>query len=65
MSDKKYPALYQHIQAYCALIAQYADVPDQMSYAQRRADAYYRTACKQLREGTHTEEQIIADFPLD
>ena len=65
MGHKKYPAVYQQIQDYYTLVAEYHNLLDVAHFIERSTVNAYRVACKLLKEGKYTVEQIIAMYPLD
>ena len=65
MGNKKYPKVYEQINRFYTLVAEYHNLPDIEQFIQRCTQNAYRVACKLLSEGKYTQDQIIAMYPLD
>ena len=65
---KRYQKMYDHIRAYWELCAKEVFCltgSKVQSFVESHTQSSYKYACKSIREGRATEEEIIAEFPLD
>lgn len=64
---KRYQKMYDHIRAYWELCGKncfYLSEKNLENFVELSTKSSYRRACKGIREGRFTEEQVIANYPL-
>lgn len=64
---KRYQKMYDRMRAYWELCAKevfFVPQSDVKSFVERNTRSSYKYACKYIREGRFTEEQVIEYYPL-